>query len=181
MKHPSYLEPGMKFGRLSVVNGVVIPGEKRKPKTVACKCDCGKSLTVSFYNLVNGLSKSCGCSRHESHVRHGHSRNGEMSSTYRKWGAMRERCGNPRNVSYENYGARGIRVCDRWKSFEAFLEDMGECPPGLSLDRIDNNGNYEVGNCRWATKSQQMKNRRAFPRPKRVRAKIPSNVFPFCC
>ena len=84
-----------------------------------------------------------------------------MSPTYVSWLAMKQRCYNPRRTGYENYGGRGITVCDRWKgSFVAFLEDMGERPEGLTLERKDNEGNYEPDNCEWATKSQQSKNQR---------------------
>jgi hypothetical protein len=95
---------------------------------------------------------------------HGHGRKrGEGrqgTSTYYIWGAMIQRCTNPRNRDYPSYGARGITVCDRWHKFENFLADMGERPDGLSLDRIDNDGNYEPGNCHWATPVQQANNRR---------------------
>lgn len=91
---------------------------------------------------------------------HGQSNTGDRSGTptYGSWRAMRERCTNPKNKYFKNYGGRGITVCDRWHIFEHFLADMGERPPGLTLDRKDNDGNYEPGNCRWATPSEQNKN-----------------------
>jgi hypothetical protein len=119
-----------------------------------CVCDCGGEIVALGIALRVGNVRSCGCNRKP----HG------MTGTvvYQAWLAMKARCGNPNGANYANYGARGITICDRWiESFENFLADMGERPgPGHSLDRIDPNGNYEPGNCRWATSKEQYENRR---------------------
>jgi hypothetical protein len=122
-----------------------------------CRCGCGVERVVLGTSLRRGISKSCrGCGLQK----HGHCRKGRQTRVYQAWHSMLQRCCNPANRSYANYGGRGICVCERWRSFVNFLADMGEPPPGLSIDRINNDGNYAPGNCRWATPSQQTQNRR---------------------
>jgi hypothetical protein len=93
-------------------------------------------------------------------LRHGEARRGAMTTEYRAWRNMRNRCTSPSHPEYKRYGARGIKVCPEWRSYEQFIVDMGRCPKGHSLERVDNDGDYEAGNCRWATKLEQMANTR---------------------
>lgn len=115
-------------------------------------------------NLKSGNSSSCGCLRSEvtttDSTTHGHAANSRRSPEYQSWAAMRARVSATSGTRFKNYGLRGITCCGRWASFENFLADMGPRPPDTSLDRIDNDGNYEPSNCRWATASQQVSNRR---------------------
>ena len=132
---------------------VIAPAEPdrfRKTRWM-CRCECGKQRAVQQSHLRRGVSVSCGCSRRQP-ISHG-ATTGGVSAEYKSWRAMRSRC------STGHYVSRGIAVCDRWGSFEAFLADMGPKPdPTYSIDRIDNLQGYEPGNCRWATQSQQTRN-----------------------
>jgi hypothetical protein len=134
----------------------------------ACICDCGTRRIVGGNSLRRGYSKSCGCLCRELSKARATKHGMSDSREYRSWQAMKQRCLNPRNVAYKYYGALGISVCEEWLSFVPFFADMGTCPPGCSLDRIDVNGNYEPGNVRWADAKQQRQNQR----PRRARAAV---------
>lgn len=129
-----------------------------------CRCDCGKEQWVSEYKLRTGHSRSCGCLQAEvtteRSLTHGRSRRGAIARVYRIWRNMLTRCTNPNGKDYASYGGRGITVCKRWESFENFLEDMGEPPSHLTLDRLDNNAGYSKENCAWRTPVDQARNRR---------------------
>ncbi len=152
------IREGDVFGRLVVLSTKSGPDHRL---WCDCQCLCGTYMWVSAKRLRNASIKSCGCLRKElaasRHTTHGKSRCPE----YRVWCSMLSRCGNSKNKSFSYYGGRGISVCAEWLCFPTFIADMGHRPsPGHSLDRIDNNAGYCKENCQWATKSQQMLNRR---------------------
>ena len=151
---------GQKFGLLTAVEK---NGTKSGYTAWRCSCECGNEVTVAGKALRNGNTKSCGCmaksaliERNKASAKHGMSN----SAAFTVWTNMKERCLNPNHKSFNRYGGRGIKICDRWlESFENFLTDMGHPLPGLSIDRIEVSGNYEPGNCRWATAEEQSNNR----------------------
>lgn len=157
--------PGERFNSYTVIRQIPPPGRAR----VECLCDCGTVKIVSLYDLRSGTTKSCGCYARKRMANlnrtHGLSRTHPLFST---WSAMKDRCHNTRSPSYPRYGGRGIQVCDEWrKSFVSFIAHVGDRPEGgYTLDRINNDGNYEPGNVRWATWTQQVANRR--PAKKRM-------------
>ena len=147
------MKVGEKYGRLTVTRMIV--GKVNGQCLLEASCECGAIKIYTRGNLARGNTKSCGCFRREfvmeSKTTHGKT----GSREYRIWTNMKERCNRPSCDSFKYYGARGISVCKRWMKFHNFYEDMGDCPTGMSIERMNSNDNYRPENCKWATSSEQ--------------------------
>ena len=151
---------GQTFARWTVIRRATNAGNSTR---WLCRCRCGTVAVIHSANLRHGVSKSCGCLREEVSKTTLRTHGMKNHPLYVTWESMHKRCNNPNNKDWKYFGGRGIKVCDRWSGrdgFPSFLADMGDRPPGLSLDRTDNEGNYEPANCRWATWTEQVNNRR---------------------
>lgn len=149
---------GQKFGRLLVLG---VAQDRRRPLRWLVRCDCGTEKSVIGAALRTGSTSSCGCSRSAALSARARTHGMHASPTYRSWRSMITRCENAAAPDWPRYGGRGICVCERWRSFDAFYADMGERPDGTSIDRLNVDGNYEPGNCRWATPAEQSNNTRS--------------------
>lgn len=159
---------GQKFGTLTVVAPVPNTSGLKENKKWLCKCECGNEKIIRVDHLIDGSTQSCGCKKKEklrdANIGHGFSKDMTCKSEYYAWTSMKMRCYNPKCKQYKNYGARGIIVSERWlgeNGFPNFISDMGKKPTAKhSIDRINNNGNYEVSNCKWSTMPEQNRNKR---------------------
>ncbi len=155
---------GEKFHRLTVIRRAGNKGSGANAKSMwECQCECGNITTVPAHSLKSGNTKSCGCLKIESSIENGKSRRThgmKQTQAWVCWMSINQRCHNKNRKDFSSYGGRGINICERWSKFENFIEDMGHPPDGMSIDRKDTNGNYEPGNCRWATSTEQGRNKR---------------------
>lgn len=165
------MAPGQQYGRLMSVSPA---GRDRAGKAVwRFRCACGTEITARASSVRYRREASCGCLQRETAIKHGM----RKSPEYKSWNQMLERCRNKNHHAYKDYGGRGITVCERWFKFENFFADMGRRPEGRSIDRYPNkDGNYEPGNCRWATPKEQIDNRRPVTLHKKMSKRNTSGI-----
>ena len=154
---------GLVFDRLTVLEQKGLNARRRS--LWLCRCSCGKEKIVESDCLIRGNTKSCGClalekRKQASYVKHGFTRKGQTHWLYWRWSNIKRRCLDPNNKDFARYGGRGIKICSRWLKFENFVADMeNSYKEGLQIDRIDNNGDYSLANCRWTTSAENNRNK----------------------
>jgi hypothetical protein len=156
------IAPGTRFARLTVLEYLEpkITKSGRKDHRTRCVCDCGLKPIILERSIKAGVTKSCGCLSREVAIRRSTTHGKSHLPEYGVWEEIIQRCTNPNSKAYSDYGGRGIRICEQWRSFERFFENMGPRPKGYTIERLDNSRGYEPGNCVWATRKQQLRNTR---------------------